>query len=373
MATIPEMISSLSNIFKPKETSAVGIDIGSSFIKIVQLKKKGGQAVLETYGELALGSYAGFIPGQVTNLPSEKLAEALMDVFKESNVSTKNAAIAIPFSASLITLISLPKVPEDQLNSIVPIEARKYIPVPIGEVSIDWWIIPRHEEYETEGESDKDKKVGKIDVLVAAIHKDAINKYQDIAKRVALENVFFEIEMFSTIRSTFGHDMNLVMVLDMGAGATKLSIVEYGIVKDSHVIPKGSQDITVTLSKSIGVSLEEAESLKRAFGLIGKPDRPEIKETIALSTDYIFSEINRVLLNYEKKYNKTIGKVLLTGGGVLLKGFKDAAKETLKAEIVYGDPFAKVEAPAFLANLLEEAGPEFAVAIGLALRKLQDS
>jgi len=362
-----------SRFFRSGGGSAVGIDIGSSFIKLVQLKKKGGRAILETYGELALGPYAGLINGQMTNLPSEKISEALNDILKESHVSTKNAAISIPFSASLISLIELPRASEGQLDTIVPLEARKYIPVPVSEVSLDWWVIPRRDEYETEEGSEPAPKVQKIDVMVAAIHNDTIDKYRDVVRRSGLTDVFFEIETFSTIRSTFGRDMKLIMVLDMGAGTTKLSIVEYGVVKSSHVISRGSQDITVALSKSLSVSLETAEEIKRTYGLIGKEESPEIAKTVALSTDYIFSEVNRVLLNYEKKYNKTIGKVILTGGGVLLRGFKEAAVRMLRAEALYGDSFSKVESPAFLEDTLRQAGPEFAVAIGLALRKLQDN
>ena len=134
-----------SRFFRSGSESAVGIDIGSSFIKIVQLKKKGGRAILETYGELALGPYAGLVTGQITNLSGDKLAEALSDILKEAHVSTKSSAISIPFSASLISLIELPKASENQLDTVIPLEARKYIPVPISEVSLDWWIVPRRD------------------------------------------------------------------------------------------------------------------------------------------------------------------------------------------------------------------------------------
>ncbi|MDP3958459.1 MAG: type IV pilus assembly protein PilM [bacterium] len=364
-----------SSLMGKKDGSVVGIDIGSSFAKVVQLKKKGGRAILETYGELALGPYAGLRLGQMTNLPSEKIAEALADILKESNVTTKNAALSIPFSASLVSIIELPKVSESQLAAIIPIEARKYIPVPIAEVSLDWWAIPASDEYETAGEGAATTADGKgktVQIMLAAIHNDAVAKYRDVAKQNALENPFFEIEIFSTIRSSFGRDMKLVMVLDMGAGKTKLSVVEYGVVRASHVIDRGSQDITVALSKSLGISFDQAEALKREKGLTGGAGAENAAETVRLSTDYLLAEVNRVLLNYEKKHNATIGKVILTGGGVLLKGFKEEAARTLQAEVAFGDPFAKVEAPAFLDQLLQEAGPEFAVAIGLALKKLQD-
>jgi hypothetical protein len=128
--TITEGLSSLSSIFSSDKSNkeSLGIDIGSSAIKVVQLKKKNGKAVLETYGVLSLGPYGNTDIGTVTNLKTEDLAKALIDVMKESNVTTKNAVVAIPSLSSLIFTISLPdKVSEDQLSKIIPIEARKYI------------------------------------------------------------------------------------------------------------------------------------------------------------------------------------------------------------------------------------------------------
>ena len=107
--------------FKKTGGSVVGIDIGPSSIKVVQLRKEKGRAVLETYGELALGPYADLEVGQATNLPAEKLAEALTDVMREAHVTTKNAAFSIPLVSSLISIISLPAVSEAELKEMVPI------------------------------------------------------------------------------------------------------------------------------------------------------------------------------------------------------------------------------------------------------------
>jgi len=162
------------------------------------------------------------------------------------------------------------------------------------------------------------------------------------------------------------------MILDLGAGTTKLAIVEYGIIKSQHIINRGSQDITRALSQSMGISIEKAESLKREVGLLGEGDNKQVSESISLTLENILSEANRVLLNYQRRYNKTIGKVVLAGGGVLLKGLHDIAQESLETDVIFADPFSKVETPAFLEPVLRDAGPEFAVAIGVALRKLQE-
>ncbi len=363
-----KLFANFSLFAKQTDDSVVGIDIGSSSIKVVQLKKKGGKAVLETYGALALGPYMeGGLVGQTTNLPVEKISQALADVVKESGVTTKNAVLAIPSVASLIFTIELPpRVEEKEFGTIIPTEARKYIPVPITEVALDWLVIPKN----FEGEEAAKVTTEKTEVLVTAIHNDTITKYNEIFKQAALEPSPFEIEIFSAIRSSFAHELGSVLLVDMGALKTKLTIVDRGIVRQFHAINRGAFDITTSLSVSLGISFDKAEELKQRVGLSGDP-ADKTTEIIRDSFDYIISETNSVVLGYEKKYNKVISKIILTGGGSLMKGFVELARETFRSDVVLADPFAKAQTPAFLEEVLGKIGPEFSVAVGLALRKLQ--
>ena len=162
------------------------------------------------------------------------------------------------------------------------------------------------------------------------------------------------------------------MILDMGARLTKLYIVERGLLRASHIINKGSQDITIAISKAMSIPVAQAETIKRTYGLLGGAEYKDQREIITVNLDYMFYEANTVLLNYEKKYRKNISKVVLTGGGVMLKGFAELAKNSFQSEVVYANPFSKLETPAFLADQLIAAGPEFTVAIGAALRKLSE-
>ena len=147
-------------------------------------------------------------------------------------------------------------------------------------------------------------------------------------------------------------------------------VVERGIIRSSHTINRGSQDITAAISRSLGLTPERAEMMKRQVGATGGDKN--LTDIIVLTLDYIFAEINNALLIFEKKYNKAISKAILVGGGSALKGFRELAKDNFKTEVVSADPFNKVSAPAFLESILKETGPEFAVAIGLALRKLAE-
>ncbi|MFH1473071.1 MAG: type IV pilus assembly protein PilM [bacterium] len=368
-----------SKFFEKKEDSSViGIDIGSSAIKVVEIKKKHSQAVLETYGELALGPYGGQGIGQAVALPVEKVSEALSDLLKEKEVgiSTKKSGLSIPFASSLMSLIEMPEVSSKQLAVMIPIEARKYIPVPISEVMLDWSVIPKGDTHSTEISTQSSMgnlapvKVPKVDVLVVAIHNDTIARYKEIVTRTSLDTSFFEIEIFSTMRAVIDDTLTPVMIMDMGAASTKLYIVERGIIRASHTINRGSQDITLTLSKSLGIPPDRAEVMKRELGVL--TGDKSFTEIITLTLDFIFAEANRTLLSYEKKHNKTVSKIVLVGGGSALKGIAPLAEASFKTQAITGDPFNKLSTPAFLDNILKEAGPEFAVAIGLALRRLAE-
>ena len=360
----------LKTLFTPKGEGVLGIDIGTSSIKIVQLHKDKGVAYLDTYGELSLGPYANSEVGQATNLPPEKIAEALKDLMKEAGVTATTAGMTIPFASTLISTIELPKAVRNELQNIIPLEARKYIPVPINEVSLDWFVLP-DDEARLLSPGGQSVEPDTIKVILVAIHNDILTRYQTIASQLGISVTFFEIEIFSAIRSVVEQSAAPVAVLDIGAGTSKLYIVEYGIIQRSHVINRGSQTITQSLATALGVTPAKAEQVKRQFGLESF-GHAQAAEAMSLTLGYILSETGRAILNFEKKASKNVGMLLLTGGGAGLKGLAEHAAKQVSLEVKIADPFQKVEGPVFLEEVLKDAGPTFSVALGCALRKLQE-
>lgn len=379
-----------TGLFKKKgSNTVVGIDIGSSAIKVVQLSEKRGKAVLDTYGALALGPYAGVEIGQATNLPADKIISALTEILKESKVSTNASAISIPFNSTLMTVIELPSASERHLKNIIPIEAKKYVPVPISEVSLDWSILPKDqvesESQTTRNESEKENKEGgagndktedravgeKIKVLIVAIHNDVFGKFKQIIAGAGLESDIFEVEIFSTLRAVLEPTAEPIMIMDVGAASTKLYVVERGNIENSHTINRGSQDITSTISRSLRIPIKEAEIVKRTKGLAFREDK-ELGGAIFLTLDHIFAETAKVIRNYNAKNNQALNKIILVGGGSSMKGFAEAASANLQVEVLSSDPFSKVEAPVFVSDVLKNTGPEFATAVGVALRYLSE-
>lgn len=388
------MFESLRNLFDLKklgffkENRVVGIDIGSSSIKAVQVRKEKGKAILETYGEIQLGGYAGLFPGQSVNLPPEKIAEALKDLFKQANITTRQAVLSVPLKSSLLTLIELPLVDEKKLQQMIEIEARKYIPVPMSEVLLDYSIIPKNDFSDGPDASPKEekkpvsgvtplsdaaKKIENVEILVAAMHKSVLSTYNEIVTKAELKvDTSLEIETFSAARAILGSDISASAIIDIGASATRLLIVDYGVMRTAHSIGKGSQDISLALSKSLGLSFVQAEEAKKRLGAIGKAEGGNLSNVVNPTLEYIFYEAQKILLAYQKKYSRSISKVVLVGGGALLKGINKIATDHLEMKTEIGNAFKKVEAPAFIETMLSETGAGFAVAVGLALRGLSE-
>ncbi len=355
-------MSFLSKLFAPAERSVLGVDIGSSSLKVVQLKRERGAAVLETYGELSLGPYAGAEVGQATDLPADKISETLRDLLRETKVTTNRCGVSIPFARSLLTMVELPyRESAAEQKTVIELEARKYVPVPINEVRLDWFIVPGSKL------QSHNEKPTTVQVLLVAVHNDELTLLQETAQGANLDVGFYEIEIFSTIRAVVDEPVKPVMVLDIGAASTKAYVVERGAIAFSHAISTGSQNVTRALAVGNNLTLSRAEALKKEIGVA--QDTYDAPETVF---SRVFSEARRVLEQFETMHKKTIDSIVLTGGGGVTKDLGTYAKSFFSIGVRVADPFVKTEAPAFMRPVLERIGPEFAVAVGLALRQLNE-
>ena len=238
-----------SGLFSSKANAFVGVDIGSAYIKVSQLKKSGGRIVLETYGEVALAPYEDRYEGELTNLPAEKLVEALENLLNEANITSSDAVISVSSATSLIFIIKLPNIDRSEISSVVNNEARKYIPIPLSEVTLDWWMIPEKEVY---GDEQSEIDVRSVDVLVAVVRNEVLEKYSQVNNLLnKFSSPSYEIETFSAVRGAFKRELAPVLLVDSGASGTRISVVEHGVVRKFHVVNRGSAYITSSIAKSL--------------------------------------------------------------------------------------------------------------------------
>lgn len=341
--------------------SFIGIDVGSESAKVVQLRKEQERAILETYGELktehyfkrATGGGAGFL-----RFLDEEIAAMLRDLLTESNVTTKQAVMSIPSVSSFITMIDLPLMSREEAKAAVPFEARRYVPIPLAEVSMDWEIIEENEEAK------------RMNVLIAVVPNEVIGKYKRIAELTDLDLKAMEIESFALARSLVGRERGVAAIVNLGAQSTTVSIVDNRAIRLSSNIGRGSREISVVLSRSLGIDELRAETLKKEVGLSTKPEEKEIADIITPLVDAILNEGERIFSAYNRAHVRHVERIILTGGGASMAGLIDYVSQKTGLETALGNPFALTVYPLFMQPILKDIGPSFGVAVGLALRQI---
>ena len=351
------------NLFKKEDVSqAVGLDIGSSSVKIVQLRREKEKIILDTYGEIALGPYGGVLAGQSIHLGEEKTIEAIQDLVKEAKITAHDTVVAIDPSAAYVSLVKVPKLEDEELRSMMPFEARKYIPIPLTEVQMDWWHIPSMVNLAPEERM--------INVVLAAVKNETLTEYDRIVTKLGFTNVEYEIHGYSLLRSSAPQTQGMILYVDIGSQYTTLSLIHQSTVLDMHVISRGSQDSTIQLSKALSIPIDTAEEIKRTFGYLGDASNPYMKDVMQLSSYPLFGEVARLSLQFERKYNQTIEGIIVVGGGARVPGVLDAYNQTVHIAGRVAMPFEQIDIPPFLHEMIEKIGPSYAVAIGCALKKL---
>jgi len=349
----------------PPPKSYLGIDIGQSGIKIVELKNEKGRARLVTY------AYA--------QLPSDSIEKALgQDVDKtaafikkmigKAKCTTKLTIAALPISSIFSSIISVPGATDKEIKEAIQLQARKLIPVPLEEVSLDSKII------DSDSTGGGGKKVTRV--LLTGAPKNLVQRYMDLSKKTGLDLISLETEAFAQIRSLIGKDRSSIMVIDIGAGRTNISVVEKGIPFLNRSIATGGSAITQTISKTLSIPFEQAENMKRdiramqTFAQTG--DISLILSTLLKPViDEIKYSFNLYQGQMEGGMQKRIDKIILTGGSALLPRLPEFITQLMNVNAYLGDPWARVIYPQDLRPILDEIGPRFTVAIGCAMRDIE--
>jgi len=334
-------------------TQFVGVDIGSSSIKVVQLRDENGVPTLDTYGELQLGPYAQTDIGAVTSLEQKILTEALVDIMRESGISGNSVAFSIPYASSFMVRITLATLDADEIESRIPVEARKYIPVSLQEVSLDWIQLAQDTEAQT------------TTILVVAIYNEALTKIRGVLEGAGLTIAYNELEPFSAVRSVATTDETVALV-DFGAETTKLYVVQNGVVVHAHSLLLSGSEITDAYMKAQSIDFAAAEEAKRSVDITtgGAGGAEEVKTALSRG----LREFSNVIARTEKELGITVSKVVLLGGGASLPGITPFTQEALQKPVEVGNPFGKVAYPAFLEKTFSDIGPSFSVAMGAALQ-----
>lgn len=345
--------------FKMIARSCLGVDIGSSSIKVVELSKSGKRIRLENYIEAQSLPKKPFLTYRETSatLSSQDIAQTLQFILKQSNIKTKKAIFTIPDFSSFFTWFDLPKMEEEEIPEAIKYEARQHVPFPLSEVTLDWQII---------GDGGKEEK---LKILLVAVHNEIINQYSKIALLCQFELQALEAEVFALSRSSVKEKNKIIALVDIGARTTTCSIIDNGVLKRSYSFDISGEELTHIISRSLNVDFQKAEEIKKNYGIFSK--EKSLKEILLPLLGLILTEVKKVLENFYQSESKGVQKIILSGGGVLLSGLKEYFEEDLKKEVEIASPFSGIFYPPVLEKTLKEIGPSYAIAVGAALRGLE--
>ncbi len=351
--------------FNPKQ-SFLGVDIGTSGIKVVQLGLDNQRPRLMTYGYVEL-------PTDIIKNDSAAsrtvVVSALKSLLRESHVTTTKVVAALPSFTVFTSIISLPLMSRKELNSAVRFEAKKFVPMPIDELVLDWKLLK-----DTSGAKVNLQAPKNLRVLITAAPKSLVKRYIEIFKAAGLQITDLETEALALERSLIGTDPAPVMIVDIGSMATDIAVVVDGIPLINRSIDVGGLTITKSIAQSLNVDQERAEQFKRDFGMGGaQTETTQIPKTIEFIISSIVNEIRFVLNLYRSQGSGAIQHIVLSGGSSFLANLPMHLEKSLSMKTFIGDPWARIVYPVELKPALEEVGPRLSVAVGLAMRELLPS
>ncbi|MBI2063619.1 MAG: type IV pilus assembly protein PilM [Candidatus Yanofskybacteria bacterium] len=366
----------LFGLGKPK--SKLGIDIGTASIKIVELSKEAGRFKLENYGLFELESIdealnaASHKAGGAVHLSSQDLAWGIREVLKRGKVKTRDAIASVPSFSTFSTVITMPYLSEKDMAKTIPFEARKYVPLPMSEVVLDWSIINiAANQAPVAGPQTKNSasQPPTVEVFIVAVPKQETERYRNIMKLAGLNLRALELENSALIRALLGNDLSPVAIINIGGRSTSILIVDKGYERLSHNYEIGSFEITKSISASLNISLRRAEELKRSFG-IKEADNNTIRQAMSSLIDMMAFETKKTIHSYEELKNTKITKVIIVGGLANMPSFADYFGAKLGLPLAIGNPFARLVMMEGLKDIQSELNATFAIAIGLAMREI---
>ncbi|MBI5560754.1 MAG: type IV pilus assembly protein PilM [Deltaproteobacteria bacterium] len=347
-----------------KKKEVMALDIGSSSIKLLQLRqaKKGWE--LAKLGIAYLPPEA-IVDGSI--IDSMTVTNTIAALVKEENVKTKDAVSSLTGHSVIIKKVSLPAMTEEELGESIQWEAEQYIPFPMTDVNIDFQIM---------GEVAAGK--GQMDVMLVAVKKDVINDYVNVIREAGLNPVVVDVDSFALenmleINYTFAPGENVVMV-NIGASITSISILVGGVTAFTRSIPLGGNQFTEEIQRNFNITFKEAEDIKLGH-VKGRFEQSELNKALGSVSSNVAAEVKRSV-DFFLGGNPAVivNKIFLSGGGVKVAGLKETVQEKMDMIVEVANPFNGITCnpKVFDPEKMKDLAPHFGVAVGLATRKLGD-
>ena len=343
----------------PQEDNYFGLDLGSSSIKIAQLRELHGSPSLVTYGDIEV---AGNLLSSDSEIDQNRVSELIKQLAQDAKVTTKNVVASLSASQSYTAIIRTPKLSHNELAECIKFQADKVIPMAMDQVKLDWAVVGEVPETD------------EVDVLLVAAPNNTANKYLNIIQKAGLELLALEINPIAQSRSLIGpaDKPKCIIIVDIGSVASDIAILSNTVPQLVRSVAIGSKALNRVVSQNLGIDAGQADQFIKKFGMDQTKIEGQVFKTLKPVVDHLVEEINKSITFFqEKNPTQRVEKIILTGGTTALPGLPLYLANATGLTIEVGNPWQNISYPKELESSLAGLSLSYATAIGLAMRNFQ--
>lgn len=343
-------------------SNLIGLDIGSSSVKVCQLKETKRGFQLQSFGMIPLPPEA-IVDGSIMNATA--VVDAIRELVASQRIKAKEAAVSVSGHSVILRKINLPVMTREELDESIQWEAEQYIPFDINDVHIDVAILNEHNDQ------------GQMDVLLVAAKRDMINDYTNVVREAGLAASIVDVDAFA-VQNAFeaNYDMAVgqtVALINVGASVVNINVLASGISAFTRDIAQGGNQYTDEIQKQLNVSYDEAEALKIGGGGndVDSVVPQEVERVMQQVSETIANDVQRSLDFYgATSADATIHKIYLSGGCAKVPALARAVETKTGVPVEEIDPFRQIDISArgLDPGFLRAQAPLATVSVGLALR-----
>lgn len=335
------------------DSHLIGLDIGTSGIRVVEVKGDKASPKLVTYGARALDTK---ILQSDAPVDQQQVMEATKQLLAKSRVSGKNVVGGLPTSKVFASLITLPKMSEAELAKAVAYQAEQYVPMALNQVKLDWMVVGDNPD------------TTKVDVLLVAAPITLSERYLNMLEGMGLDVIALEPDATALSRSLVPGS-ETVVVLDVGVSSTDLIITYQGKPRLIRSIPVGGDSFVKAAAQSLNLEHEQAYQFVYKFGLAEAKLEGQVRKALTASIEGLVSEVDKSNKFFASHYKDAqLSKLVLTGQASMVPEFPTHLANSLNLPVEIGNPWGPIEMNAEVRQAAIEVSSQFAVAVGLALR-----
>lgn len=342
------VISGVSDFF--------GLDIGTSAIRIVQLRGNGPIKTLVKYGMVPVDANIVLSDAKIDQ---QKVAAIVKELVDQVKVGTKNVAVGLPSQRVFTAVVDIDKLSKSELAKTINYQADTLIPTPIADSKIDWAYL---------GDSPKD--ANKVEILLSSVSSKFVEERLDILESIGLNVIAFEPDTLALARALYPNSsINPALILDMGMRTTDLVVTTPAGPRLMRSIPTGTESVLKSAMQNLNIDEKQAEQFVYKFGLNKDKLEGQIYHAIINTIDVLVNDIEKSIKFYNNRYNNSrIDKIIVTGGASTLPEFPLYLANKFSLMVEIGNAWCNVSYPQSLQNELLAVSNHFGVAVGLAER-----